>query len=288
MISGVRRVARHIRHLPGLRNWDGLWDAVRGPYQRFLNASGGVDILVSNSVKIRIPAEFAGGDWDDYEPAAIRLAADWAREHRSGLFLDIGSATGIFSAVVLFAGTDTEVIAFDSDLASLVQTRRFCRHARRKLRLVYGFVADAGSQATLAEAVANTELELIRGNRSGDVGTTRYVCIEDLGFADIPRNTLDDLFEVAPVLEPRPLLIKCDVEGAELLVLRGALGLLAHHRPDLLLSVHPPALPQHGHSPEDVRAFLERLHYRISVVAIDHEEHWWCRPLRVLAQRPSV
>jgi FkbM family methyltransferase len=275
MISGVRRVARHIRHLPGLKNWDGLWDTVRGPYQRFLNAGGGVDIVVSNTVTIRIPAEFAGGEWDAYEPASIRLAADWAREHRNGLFLDIGSAAGIFSTVVLFANPDTEVIAFDSDLASLAQTRRFCRHASGTLRLVYGFVADAGSQATLVEAVASTELELIRANPSGDVGTTRYVCIEDAGFADIPRNTLDDLFDDA-TLDERPILIKCDVEGAELLVLRGADGL--HHRPDLLLSVHPPALPQHGHTPDDVRAFLERLQYRISVVAIDHEEHWWCRP----------
>ncbi len=253
---------------------------VRGPYHRLLNAGGGggVDILVSRCATIRIPAEFAGGNWDDYEPAAIRCAADWARRHGDGVFLDIGSSAGIFSAVVLFANPGIEVLAFDSDLASLAQTRRFCRHAEGTLRVVYGFVAAAGSAATLAEAIAITDAELARADPSGDVGTTSYVCIEDARFADIPRNTLDDLFRSSP-LGMRPMLIKCDVEGAELLVLQGARTLLAHQQPDLLLSVHPSALPQHGHSRQDVADFLEQSRYRVAVVAIDHEEHWWCRPM---------
>lgn len=277
MNSAVRYVARRIRHLPGLRNWDGLWDSVRDPYQRFLNARGGADIVVANSVKIRIPGEFAGGDWEDYEPAAVRLAVDWARLHSDGLFLDIGSAVGIFSAVVLFANPATETIAFESDLASLAQTRRFCRHAPGRLQLVFGFVAESGAKASLSEAIAATEAELRRSNPSGDAGTTRYVCIEDAAFAHIPRNTLDDLFAGAGAGR-RPILIKCDVEGAELLVLRGARRLLAENRPHLLISIHPPALPLHGHSREDVAVFLRQLRYRISVVAIDHEEHWWCQP----------
>jgi FkbM family methyltransferase len=275
MGSVVRQIARRVRHLPGIENWNGLWDVVRAPYTRFLDARGGAEITVSNAVKLRIPAEYSGGDWDNYEPEAIRLAVDWARKSQNGLFLDIGSAIGVFSAAVLFTNSDTEVIAFDSDLASVVATRRFCKHAKGSLRTIYGFVADAGSGKTLSEAIAQSELALLRDNPSGDTGTTKYVCLNNSADKDIPRNTLDDLLGNEG-LETRPILIKCDVEGAELIVLQGARKSLARYRPTLLLSVHPPALPQYGHSKEGVSAFIQELGYKITVVAIDHEEHWWC------------
>lgn len=41
-------------------------------------------------------------------------------------------------------------------------------------------------------------------------------------------------------------------------------------RPDLFLSVRPPALPSYGYSKEGVRAFLENLGYDIPCIAVDH------------------
>jgi hypothetical protein len=58
----------------------------------------------------------------------------------------------------------------------------------------------------------------------------------------------------------------------------GGEALLRRVRPDLLLSVHPPALPGYGHSKAEVEAFLRRLGYDIRCLAVDHEEHWWCEP----------
>jgi FkbM family methyltransferase len=275
MVSVVRQISRRVRHVRGIENWNRLWDIVRGPYQCVLNAGGGVEITVSNCATIRIPAEYSGADWENYERETIRLAADWAHRSRHGLFLDIGSGLGIFSAVILFTNSDTEVIAFDSDLASLVATRRFCKYATGHLRAIYGFVADAGLGKTLSEAMAQSELALLRGNPSGDVGTTKYVCLSDGADKDIPRNALDDLLRDEE-LGVRPILIKCDVEGAELIVLQGARDTLARYHPALLLSVHPQALPQYGHTKESVSEFLQELGYKITVVAIDHEEHWWC------------
>jgi hypothetical protein len=66
------------------------------------------------------------------------------------------------------------------------------------------------------------------------------------------------------------------VEGAELLVLRGAKRLLAERRPALLLSVHPWALPANGGTKEDLLSFLSDQGYVVEVIAVDHEEHWWC------------
>jgi FkbM family methyltransferase len=271
----IRKIARRIRHSPLLENRHGLWNAVRGPYQRLLNAGGGASIDMPGGVTIRIPAEFAIGTWEDYEPEAMGLVVAWARDHRHGLLLDIGSNIGIFSALALFANPEIEVIAFDSDLASLAATRRACRYVEGSLRIIHGFVTDGGTNEPLAAAEALTEAALRRLQPSGDLVTTRYVCVGDADAADIPSHTLDDLFPRETLAE-RPVLIKCDVEGAELLVLHGARGLLGSCRPTLLLSVHPWALPRYGQTPEELHAFLDEFGYRITVAAVDHEEHWWC------------
>jgi hypothetical protein len=142
--------------------------------------------------------------------------------------------------------------------------------------LVFGLVAQSPTETnSLDSAVTATEAALVRTGVRGDVGTTRYVCLTDANVKSIPIRRLDDLF-ADDIVEGRAMLIKCDIEGAELLALFGAETLLRCTRPDLLLSVHPPALHSYGHSKEEVRAFLEGLGYDILCIAVDHEEHWWC------------
>jgi hypothetical protein len=125
--------------------------------------------------------------------------------------------------------------------------------------------------------VGLTESALARSGVRGDIGTTRYLCLTDRDAVDQPQYSVDDL--MTPELSTtRRALIKCDVEGAELLVLRGAARLIERSRPAILVSVHPAALAHYGHARSDVEAFLTAFGYGIEVIAIDHEEHWWCEP----------
>lgn len=233
--------------------------------------------MVGGVTEIRMPAAYSGGDWEMFEPESVEVFARWVRSHPGGIVLDVGSSLGIFSAVALFANPRIEVVAFDSDLESLAAARRMCQYASGdRLRVVRGFVGQSATEVTsLAGAVAST-LELLKhsGTR-GDVGATRYICLVDSDVGSIPCRRIDDLFPAGSD-DVRAMLIKCDVEGAEQLVLSGAEETLRRIRPELLLSVHPPALPAYGHSKEGVRALLESLGYRIRCVAVDHEEHWWC------------
>ncbi len=233
--------------------------------------------MVGGKSEVRMPAEFAGGDWEQFEPETITMFSRWVQCHSGGIVLDVGSSIGIFSAVALFGDTEVEVVAFDSDLASLAAARRMCQHAKgRRLRLVQGFIGQKATQVTsLAAAVASTEAFLMQSGARGDVGSTRFICLTHPEAGSIPCRRLDDLFP-DEMTQGRAMLIKCDVEGAEQLVLSGAEGLLRRAHPDLLLSVHPPALPDYGHSKEGVLAFLENLGYDIRCIAVDHEEHWWC------------
>ena len=72
MRSTLRRIARRIRHLPGLESLDLFWDVVRKPYEGLLSIGGrGVKIVVGGAAPVQIPVEFAGFDWEEYEPETV-------------------------------------------------------------------------------------------------------------------------------------------------------------------------------------------------------------------------
>jgi FkbM family methyltransferase len=279
-MSAIRKVARIIRHAPGIENAEGMWNVLRKPYHQLLNLNGGgVPVVIGGHCAVRIPPEFSGAlAWEDYEPETTAALVKWIKEHSRCLILDIGCAIGVFSIVSLFASDTAEVIAFDADLASLKATQRVCHYASGdRLRLVYGFVSNNHvSSLPLNAAIANTQSVLSASSLTGDPGTNIYTCIESQAEQTIPTHTLDELLLTA-ARHDRPILLKCDIEGAEFLALQGAKKLLEQFSPDLLLSIHPAALPGYGHSVLEVRQFLEALGYHIQILAIDYEEHWWCQ-----------
>lgn len=61
-------------------------------------------------------------------------------------------------------------------------------------------------------------------------------------------------------------LLKIDVEGAELKVLRGARRLLASHKPVLVIEVHLFAFPDFGYTREEFQQFLADLGYREEIL----------------------
>jgi FkbM family methyltransferase len=73
-------------------------------------------------------------------------------------------------------------------------------------------------------------------------------------------ETIDGLLATAP----RPVAMKIDVEGAELLVLRGAKQLLGQRdgtRPVILMGVHPQFIPDFGYTVDELQMFLTDLGY---------------------------
>jgi FkbM family methyltransferase len=276
----LRTIAQKIRHLPGLERAEGLWSALRGPYQKLLDARGGAEVRVGGCTKVRMPAEYAGVNWEDYEPENVKVFTEWVAANPESLVLDIGSSVGIFSLLALSTSRRCRVVAFDSDPPSLAALRRLCRFVSGdRLQVVRGFVADIGRGERgrdLADAAAKTNKLLADIAPQANLESMTFTCLSHENTGDIPAYTLDELFagDGAPAGK---CLVKCDVEGAELLVLRGAERFLRGASPALLLSVHRPhMLAEYGHTQDEVKTFLQGLGYQIRVVAVDHEEHWWC------------
>ena len=277
-MTSIRTIAQSIRHAPGIERAEWFWELLRKPYHQLLNLGGrGVAVSVSGCCTVSMPPEFCGAYWESYEPETVKATVSWLQKNPNALFIDIGCAIGIFSIVSLFASEQVEVVAFDSDLASLKASERMCQYASgNRLQLVHGFVSEQHlSGLGLSAASTKTQELLSTSSVTGDPGTTAYICIDTNTDSTIPTHSLDGLF-FAKNPPSRPILLKCDVEGAELLVLRGAQRFLQELSPQLLISVHPPALPGYGHSVSEVREYLEMAGYNIKVIAVDHEEHWWC------------
>ena len=266
----LRQIAHKIRHAPFLGQLNPFWDFVRPTYQNLLDPfDKGVRVTVGGAVDVRMPKEYIGGRWESYEPEEVRAIVSWLLKHPGSLFVDVGCAVGIYSLIALTLGA--KVIAFDSDINAIKMTERFCRYQGTP-QLLWGFVSERHeSGRSLDSLLELTSRRVTESHATGKPGTNRYTCIGS--DSAIPTHSLDGL------LPDRLALIKCDIEGAEMLMLKGAERFIETNRPHIALSVHPPALPEYGHTVTEVSSFLRGHRYEIDLLATDHEEHWWCSPL---------
>jgi len=234
---------------------------------------------VIGGIPARLPAEYAAPGLEEWELASIHRIQAWLATAHAPLVIDVGCSLGRISGIVLFAHPRARVVSIDSDLQSIAATRRSCAlapGARTRLITVHGFVSDQPTAGhDYIQEGRRTAIRLKQTGASGAPQQTRYVMLGSAADdGSIPHHSLDSLFWKR--LAETDVLIKCDVEGAELHVLRGASRLLASLRPTLLLSVHPQHLPRYGQTEEQIASYLQERGYSIERLRADHEQHWFC------------
>lgn len=87
----------------------------------------------------------------------------------------------------------------------------------------------------------------------------------------IPSITIDDYVDITGI---SPSVIAMDIEGAEVLAVRGALETLSRARPVVHVSVHVHMIPEYGCREEELFRTFSRLGYRSRLISVDHDEHW--------------
>lgn len=93
--------------------------------------------------------------------------------------------------------------------------------------------------------------------------------------AAVPTITID---EIAAQTRP-PDALTIDIEGAELVALRGATKVLIEHRPLVWVSIHDDLmLRDFGHDESELHEFMEGLGYKGEFIHRDHEQHWYFTP----------
>jgi FkbM family methyltransferase len=275
------KAATTIRHSKLLKDLDWLWNIFRKPYHLLLNPkNNGVALKITNHLTIRIPPQYYTDNLAEYERESTELIVEWITNNPECYVMDLGCSLGYISAVSLFASQQATVIGFDSDISSLKASHLMCRYApSKKFDTVYGLITNQTTvKCTIDKAINDTNNVLSLSKLSGKPGTTSYVNL-DTTDDTIPKYTIDELYKDSFIASK--ILMKCDIEGAELLALQGANIFIDKYQPAILLSVHPHILPVFNCTVQQVRDYLEAKNYSIEIISIDHEEHWWCNVLQL-------
>lgn len=249
LIAGLRR----LRHGP-LKFLAPLWLPLGRFYRQFAQwlPMRGVLQKIGPYGPFRLDPHFAFSDfahWGGGHNNAFEATVEACRG-KSCIF-DIGGHVGLVSmpvSQVLAPGG--RVFAFEPGAANL-------RFLRRHLEL-----NGIANVEVLPALVGETDGEVAFYEQQGPTGQNsvalRKKSPELYSETRRPQVALDEFCKARGLA---PDVIKIDVEGAELMVLRGAKAVLAQHRPLIFLSVHPRELEVLGASTEALVAFIAAAGY---------------------------
>jgi FkbM family methyltransferase len=199
----------------------------------------------------------------DYVSRAILESGAWEPESWGGIerrlrdgatFVDVGAHIGYFSLKAAKAvGPGGRVIAVEPNPETVAKLQGNVRASGANVVTVQP-VACSDSEATLdffAADTLNTGQSSLSAANASQAGQARSYRVR--------ARPLDAILQEAGV--SRVDVIKIDVEGAELMVLRGARETLARHRPVVVLELEDSLLRQMGASVSEVTAFLNAQGY---------------------------
>jgi FkbM family methyltransferase len=189
-----------------------------------------------------------------YEPGLVELLRRHVDPQRD--FIDVGANIGFYSVLAARLLPGRRVLAVEPNPEA--QRRLAANLARNgvdgSVTVFAGVASDAPGEA---------ELNLIEGMEEySSLGSIVHAAVagEASKRLAVPAETLDRLVERFGL---EPGLIKIDVEGAEKLVLDGALETLRRFRPVILTELSPALLEPMGASAAAIVEQLERLGYRV-------------------------
>ncbi|HUX33650.1 MAG TPA: FkbM family methyltransferase [Gemmatimonadaceae bacterium] len=217
---------------------------LRAGFRRVLGVvtGGGPRSVLPHGEVVRIAPEFRYLTWNPIEYEAFRAVL------RPGdVALDVGANVGAYAILFgLWVGDAGRVLAFEPAPDAMAG---LCRHIdlnrlQHRVHAVQAAVTDTVGDAGFVSEGSQGTNHLRRG--AGDSTTTVIT---------VPTTTID---AVCAEQRVRPRLIKIDVEGAELAVLRGARQTIAGMDRDagIFVEMHPAAWHAMGQSADAVSAEL--------------------------------
>ena len=263
-----RWVARLLKRLYPHRRLPGLAVALRVLHRWLVPAQlyeqgrlGPADLPVRLRVGDAIQAEIYYQGC--FEPELVPWFQRYLRPHAT--VLDVGAHCGQFALIASRSQPGVRVLAFEPDRDNAADLEHnLAANELRNVQVRRVAVADRAGQLPLYsddETFGFSDHSLARG---AGIFAGRAEMVEAI--------TLDSLLAE---LEAPVCLIKMDIEGAELLALRGARRLLAAHQPALLLEVDARWMLGFDLEPETLRAWLAEQGYSCSAI----DEHGRLQPV---------
>ena len=168
------------------------------------------------------------------------------------VFLDVGVHAGSWTVPASRVLTRGHVYAFEAlPYYSRVLSKTLAMMQRRNVTVVPAAVSDAEGRVEILwrDASGRRLTGMTRISRKNDAGAT----------VSVQAITIDGFRRRHP--EGRVRLIKCDVEGAELLALRGAAHTIDTARPLVFCELYEDYCARFGYSSRDVFSFFAARRY---------------------------
>jgi FkbM family methyltransferase len=250
----ILSVLRKLRHGP-LRFLGPFWTFCGGAFRGLLGRSG---LFVRQSVgdygPFYLDIRFAFSNFSAWGADRHNDGFDACIKEATGMncVLDIGAHIGLVSlpmaSVVAPGGT---VISFEPSKANRELLKR---HAKRN-----GFSDVIVIEDKLVGAQNESGVDFYELNGASGMNSAAPGAVGN-GYNLIPKDqvTLDDYCAENNL---KPQLIKIDVEGAEIDVLKGAVNIIRQEHPTIFLSFHPRHVSQMGYSADDLVNLLKDYNY---------------------------
>jgi FkbM family methyltransferase len=170
-----------------------------------------------------------------------------------GLFVDIGASLGQYTYFANRALSRARIIAIEADPVRVEELRRNCAKwsatSSNSIRVIHGAITDESGTVDFFSSGSDVSGGIFAHATAGEAPSWQRL--------RVPAVRLDELD-----LEQTRTLIKIDVEGAEMRVLRGAGSLLQRGDVDWLVELHSWIDPRDGSGAEGVFEIFRRADYQ--------------------------
>jgi len=222
------RARRWIKHMPGVAA------SQRWVLQRFLEGRPFVHTVNSGpaaGLRFEITLPHDKAVWTGtYEYEFTRAIIEYVRP--GDICYDIGGYRGFMSGAMALAGA-SKVVVFEPAPMNRLALRRLCElNPTLPISVMPFALSDSNGLARL-----KVMPDLSMGKLVGSPFQTGALALDEI---TVSVRTIDGLVECGDI--PPPDVIKIDVEGSEIDVLRGATKVLETSRPRIFLEAHSVAL----------------------------------------------
>lgn len=231
-IRGIRRLSVLLPKL--------LLPAPEKVGEHILKTIHGVQLQIDPSIDNGV--ELSLYETGTYEKGTIQLLGDFLKP--GSVFLDIGANIGLMSSIASnIVGDQGKVLAVEAN----PKTVELLQHnlALNNCKNVEIFSLALGDEPGTATLYENWNV-----NRGG----ASLLSQDQLSGIEVPIDTIDALFQ-----HDKIDLIKVDVEGVELEVLKGGIELLKQQQPILIIEVSEQRENSVGVSPKEIADFVRSL-----------------------------
>ena len=182
------------------------------------------------------------------------------------VFIDVGAHVGYFTLLAARrVGPRGTVLSIEPNPFALDQLRRNVE--RSHLRNVLMEHTACGESRATVPLYLQTE-------SNSSMASLYFGKASSAGAVDVRCTPLDDLCQERGL--HRVMLVKIDVEGAELFVLRGMKRIMREMRPAIVIELHPHLLEDVGTPLHEVLALLQELDYVLEPMG--GHSNYLCRP----------